>query len=250
MAIHRKKARLGMVIINGDDFGMNEHCTKAIAAAFSEGLITDTTIMANGAYFNEAVALAQSDGFADRIGIHLNITEGTPLTEDIKGFPDFVTNGHFNKRYNHSRELTEAEQKAIYNELTAQIKKLKTAGISITHADSHHYVHNSAHIAPIAERVCREQGISKIRLKRNLCESEDFEYNIRLRENGFITTTYFGKLIDIKTGVVPDDTEILVHPDFDKSGKLIDRRGVEDGYPVGESIPKLKAQLGSYNKLT
>ena len=31
------------VIINADDFGLNEHCSKAIAQAFEEGLITDTT---------------------------------------------------------------------------------------------------------------------------------------------------------------------------------------------------------------
>ena len=37
------------IIINGDDFGMTESCTGAIAAAFGRRLITDTTMTANGA---------------------------------------------------------------------------------------------------------------------------------------------------------------------------------------------------------
>ena len=72
-----------MIIINGDDFGMNRRCSTAIAAAFDKGLITDTTMMANGDCFEYAVALAREKGFFDRIGIHFNLTEGTPLTKGI-----------------------------------------------------------------------------------------------------------------------------------------------------------------------
>ena len=45
------------VIINADDFGLNEHCSLAIAEAFKKGLITDTTMVANGEYFDDAVAV-------------------------------------------------------------------------------------------------------------------------------------------------------------------------------------------------
>ncbi len=58
---------MGRVIINGDDFGMNKRCTLAIAQAFGEGLITDTTIMANGELFDYALSLARQQGFSDRI---------------------------------------------------------------------------------------------------------------------------------------------------------------------------------------
>lgn len=36
------------VIINADDFGQTESCTRAIYEAFQKGLITDTTMVANG----------------------------------------------------------------------------------------------------------------------------------------------------------------------------------------------------------
>jgi len=55
-----------MVIINADDFGMSESCSRAIALAFEKGLVTDTTMMATGDFFDEAVGLAKEQGFLDR----------------------------------------------------------------------------------------------------------------------------------------------------------------------------------------
>jgi chitin disaccharide deacetylase len=45
--------------------------------------------MANTAGFEEACNLAKKYELADRIGIHLNITEGEPLSHDIRAFAAF-----------------------------------------------------------------------------------------------------------------------------------------------------------------
>lgn len=244
-----------MVMINADDFGMNESCSTAIAEAFEKELVTDTTIMANGEFFESAVKLAEERGFADKIGIHLNITEGKPLTDDIKNLPDFVTDGQFNKQYDWGKELSPSEYAAVYRELSAQVEKVINAGIKITHADSHHYIHNAPFIAPIAERVCREHGITKLRLMRNwgdMPESDRLKadsYRDALRSRGFVTTDYFGRLSEAENTALPESIELLVHPDFDKDGNLIDRHGVEGGYPVGGKIPKLNVKLGEYAAL-
>ena len=237
---------MNRVIINGDDFGLSESCTQAIAQALHEGLITDTTMTANGDAFLKAVALAQEEGFVDRIGIHFNITEGEPLTNAIRSCPDFVTDSVFHKNCDRSRALTMLEQDAVYHELCAQVERLRGAGIAITHADSHHYVHNTPNIAPIVMRVCREYGIAKLRLRLNLGEIHDDRavikaYNDSLREQGMITTAYFAKLREMAGAIIPDSTELLVHPDFDRDGVLIDRVGMADGYPVGEPIPDLRS---------
>lgn len=234
-----------MIIINADDFGMNESCSQAIAEAFKRGLVTNTTMMANGGYFGEAVKLAKERGFFDKIGIHLNITEGKPLTEDIKKLPDFVTDGNFNKQYDRARDLSPFECEAIYKELKAQVEKIENAGIIITRADSHHYVHNFPYIAPIAEKVCKEHGITKLRLMRNWGKMSETDrktadsYRDGLRARGFETTDYFGRLSETKDTKLPDSIELLVHPDFDRDGNLIDRHGVEGGFPVGETIEKI-----------
>lgn len=226
------------VIVNADDFALNERCSEAIAEAFRLGLVSDTTMVANGDYLLGAKALAEKYGFADKIGIHFNITEGNPLTKGISGLSDFVTNGRFNKSYDILRKLSPEEETAIYDELRAQVEALLSVGISLTHADSHHYIHNAPYIAPIAARVCEEYGIRKIRLSRT-----DSDFKAWARSRGFITTEHFIRLRDID-GNLPNNTEILVHPDFDKNGALIDRYGVKDGYPFGAEIPDLKKLRG------
>ena len=236
------------VVINADDFGLNEYCSKAIAQAFKEGLITDTTMMATGEYFDDAVVLAKEQGFIDKIGIHLNLTEGEPLTEGIKNCPRFVTDGRFNKGYSRTKKLTGEEKDAIYKELTAQAEKIQKAGIRIAHADSHHHIHTAIFIAPIAVKACKEHGITKMRLHRNLGQINAIKrfvkkrYNRWLRKQGMITTDYFAYPMDIENIEIPDSTEIMVHPDFDKNGVLIDRHGVEDGFPIGDKLPDLRTE--------
>jgi predicted glycoside hydrolase/deacetylase ChbG (UPF0249 family) len=243
-------------IINGDDFGLTASCTAAISQAIMQGRITDTTMVANGTAYDTAAALAREKGFCDRIGIHFNLTEGEPLTGAIRGIPDFVHNGRFHKYYD-GRPLTDAEKHAVYRELSAQIKRIWDAGIAITHADSHHYIHNFTALAPIVLRVCRENGINKIRLSRTFGAEKSAPDpkvlpNEQWRAWDFITTEHFGRLSDV-VDTLPDCTEIMVHPDFDRDGSLIDRHGMADGYPVGDPLPDLVkthgVELISYSEL-
>lgn len=230
------------LIINGDDYGMNKRCSAAIAQAFAEGRITSATMMANGAYFEEAVAMAKERGFADKIGVHFNLTEGAPLTEDIRSLSDFVSGGRFHKQYlNNPRPLSGEEKEAIRRELAAQAERLRQAGIGITHADSHHYIHHGSEIAPLVAQVCQAYGIGRVRLSRTFGAAERAHTvpNSWWRERGFVTTRHFGRLSDVVGIEIPDGTEIMVHPDFDRSGVLIDRVGVADGYPYGEALPCL-----------
>ena len=236
------------VIINADDFGLNEHCSRAIAEAFNRGIVTDTTMMATGEYFDGAVELAKVNAFFGKIGIHFNLTEGVPLTEPILSEPRFVTNGRFNKQYDRNKKLTKSESEAIYAELTAQVKRIKQAKINITHADSHHHIHTGVFVAPIISRICNEQGINKIRLHRNLGSISPLKrffkkrFNEKLRKQGFRTTDYFAYPIDLGAEI-PDNTEIMVHPDFDKDGVLIDRKGKDDnGIPKGKPLTDFKSE--------
>lgn len=231
------------LIINGDDFGLNESCSLAIAEAMQRGLIDRTTMTANGEYFEKAAIIANFLCFTDRVGVHFNLTEGRPLTEEIAEIPDFVTEGRFNKKYlRDPRPLSEKEQAAVFGELSAQAERIKSMDIPLTHADSHHYIHTFVHIAPIVARVCAEQEITSIRINRTFDSpkrpriTEGRASNSLWRERGFETTAHFGRLSDIRGIEPPDDLEIMVHPDYNKRRELIDRTGVEDGFPVGEPL--------------
>lgn len=139
------------VIINADDFGQTESCTRAIYEAFQKGLITDTTMVANGEAMELAFAMAPE--MRGHIGAHLNLTEGPALTPAMRKNAKFVSNGrftdYFKTRSNYFRRLSPQDKQDIYEELTAQMERLIAGGIELTHADSHHHIHWNWMLAPI-----------------------------------------------------------------------------------------------------
>ena len=84
------------IIINADDFGWDKSCSEAILSAFESGYISTATMCVNGAYFEEAVSRVKDSPYRDQIGIHINLTEGRPLTDGIRENPLFCdTDGNF-----------------------------------------------------------------------------------------------------------------------------------------------------------
>lgn len=250
-------------IVNADDFGLTESCTKAIAEAFCKGLISSTTACANGEAIEEAYKIAVENGFLNSVGIHINLTEGAPLTEGMKADPFFCEGGVFRGRINRLKKPSKKTLANLEAEVAAQIERLKAIGFPISHADSHHHIHTSVFLIGTIETVLKRYGIGKIRLHRNLGAIRFYKkivkdrFNKRLRKHGFATTQKMGSLDDLKA--MPDVareylTEIMVHPDFDAQGRLIDRADLENGIPTGRELceiaPYLKDQtLISYGEL-
>ena len=240
----------GKIIINADDFGLTESCSKAIARAFSENLISSTTAMANGEFIEQAYRLACDNGFMDKIGIHINLTEGVPLTESIKSDAFFCENGEFHGHINRLKKPTKKQLEELKEEVIAQVERLKGMGFKISHADSHHHIHTDVFFEKTIKEVLFAYGINKIRLHRNFGDIRFYKkivkklYNDKLHKQGFITTEKMGSMEDlskypdtVKKGV----SEIMVHPDFDKDQKVIDRIDWdEQGYPVGEKLETIK----------
>lgn len=222
---------MNKIIINADDFGLNESRTRAIYDAYQQGLITDTTIVANGDAFDLALDIINKDiEFSKRIGIHFNLTECAPLTDEMKRYSRFTDNGTFNRFFieNNSSfiHLSRHEKEIIYNELTAQIVKVKNAGIEVSHADSHHHVHMGLMLMSIFKKVCKENDIVKIRRRHNVKSMPVIRkmyyaiFNIYLKTNGFRIANFFGDAKDylsVKDGVC----EAMVHPDY-LNGELVD----------------------------
>jgi predicted glycoside hydrolase/deacetylase ChbG (UPF0249 family) len=72
------------VVINADDLAKSSEGDDAILRCFDRRLISSATVMANMPRFGEAIALIHAGGFQDRLGVHLNLTEGFPLTDPIR----------------------------------------------------------------------------------------------------------------------------------------------------------------------
>ena len=67
-------------IINADDFGLSQEVNSAVVQCFRDGTIDRTTLLVNMPQTDAACALAREHGFFDRVGLHINLVEGTPLT--------------------------------------------------------------------------------------------------------------------------------------------------------------------------
>lgn len=233
--------------VNADDFGLNSDVNKAICSAFAKGLINRTTLMANMPFAKEAMDMARENGFADRVGIHLNLTAGRPLTKNMalnREMCDedglFTADFHRNtlKRF----VLSKTTRRDITEELDAQIAKYGELGGSLYHVDSHHHVHTDLSVLSALRPLIQKYGIRSIRLGRNLYHGGNIlmrAYKIYL--NGRLSrinaqkSDFFGSVSDFeafspsKKFVSEKEIEIMVHPMFDGEGNLIDT-----DYPMDE----------------
>lgn len=136
------------VILNADDFGINDDVNSAIVCCFKDGLISNTTIMTNMPNSSDAVSLAKENGFFDCVGLHLNLREGKPMTTGIISDKVFCSKGVFQMNINpmkkyffSSKGLKENEKEHLLEELEAQFRWYISAGFPEKHIDSHQSVH-------------------------------------------------------------------------------------------------------------
>ncbi|MBI3668561.1 MAG: ChbG/HpnK family deacetylase [Acidobacteria bacterium] len=154
------------LVVNADDFGLTEGVNRGIVEAHERGILTSATLLANGEAFESAVALAQRAASLG-VGVHLNLTDGRPVS-DTAAVPSLVNApGCFWGRPGRlavrllSGKIRLAE---VERELRAQIEKVCQAGVVVTHLDGHMHVHMLPAIFPIAIRLARACGIPAMRL--------------------------------------------------------------------------------------
>jgi len=153
------------IIINADDFGLCRGVNKAIVRAYTDGVLTSATIMANMPAAGEAVGLAKKlPGLG--VGVHLNIFEGHPLSDDtcVKCLLD--ADGKFCMSPAKLSLLSVVEGKirnAIRTEFAAQIQWVINNGLKPTHLDSHKHIHTFPVIFSIVCKLAAQFGISAIR---------------------------------------------------------------------------------------
>lgn len=231
------------LFINADDFGLSSPVNKAIVELFDKGLINSTTLMATMPGFDEAVDLAFTHNLTNKIGIHLILTEGIPLTEEIKSI-NFLFKGK--DKYKESRSimifLKKKYQKLIYNEFAAQIEKIQSKNIQITHIDTHHHVHEMYYITKILLDLRKKYNIPSIRILNNMEKSTKiYKWIYRQLINYYIKqkhanySDYFGSRSDFILKLKRDPSlikknniEIMIHPTYNSEGKLIDKTGLNE----------------------
>lgn len=154
------------LIVNADDLGWTEGVNRGIAEAHRQGLVTSTSLLANGRAF--ASALAVSHNFpALGIGVHLNLSDGLPTADAgsvrslLNSAGEFLGGPETLLLRIASRKLSTEE---VEREWDAQIRRVKDAGISPTHLDGHKHVHMLPGLFEVALRLARKHGIGAIRI--------------------------------------------------------------------------------------
>ena len=159
------------LIINADDFGLTAGVNRGVVEAHGHGVVTSTTLMANGSAFAEAVKLTQS---APRLGVgcHLVLVDGSPLltASQIPSLIDSRNEGKDGARFREGLSsftllavlgrLVPAEIEA---EATAQLRKLQSSGITISHLDSHKHTHMFPQVLRPLLRAAKACGVAALR---------------------------------------------------------------------------------------
>jgi chitin disaccharide deacetylase len=157
------------LIVNADDFGLTQGVNRAIVEAHSQGIVTSSTLMANGRAFDDAVQRATS---ATRlsVGCHVVLVDGSPV---LKKKPTATTlanekfdDGRFYETLNgFALRLLRGRINVddIEAEATAQIRKLQAAGIVVSHLDTHKHTHILPRVLRPLLRAARACGVPALR---------------------------------------------------------------------------------------
>lgn len=155
------------LIVNADDFGLTRGVNRAIVEGHEHGVVTSSTLMANGAAFEDAASLARS---APRlsVGCHVVLVDGSPLLDRVQ-VPSLITRpgpARFGDGISEFslRALTgRLNPVHVEAEVIAQIGKLQSAGITVSHLDSHKHTHVFPQVFRPLLRAAQACGVRAIR---------------------------------------------------------------------------------------
>jgi predicted glycoside hydrolase/deacetylase ChbG (UPF0249 family) len=161
------------LIVNADDFGLTENVNRGILDAHREGIVTSTTLLANGMAFDAAAAASKRFHLLG-IGVHLNLTEGVPVAE-ASHIPTLVDRG--GRLYLTPARLWvgistgQVSLSDIETELRAQVAKVFHAGIKPTHFDGHKHVHVLPRVSEVVIGLAHEFRVPAVR-----CPEEQYAH--------------------------------------------------------------------------
>lgn len=142
--------------VMSDDFGMHPAINEGIVKAFTDGLLTDTNIMAPCPAFKEAAALARQHHLP--VGFHATLTCDWDIYrwEPLTAAPSLrAADGCLHDR------VSKAWRNVVYEEalaeLTAQMEAIEAEGIQSTHASYHMGTDRQGRLI----RILREIGTNR-----------------------------------------------------------------------------------------
>jgi hopanoid biosynthesis associated protein HpnK len=157
------------LIVNADDFGLTAGVNRAILETHTNGIVTSTTLMANGPAFLDAVHGAQATPSLS-VGCHVVLVDGTPVSPpDTVDTLVAIRSAEPDRFYSSLSAFAARamlggfDQDQLVAEITAQIRKIQSTGLQVTHLDSHKHAHMFPEILTALIRAARICGVRAIR---------------------------------------------------------------------------------------
>jgi hypothetical protein len=223
------------VIINADDFGITKGVNKAIFDLVDTGILTSTSVMSNMPDYKDVKNLKGKIG----IGVHFNLTIGSPITEACK-VPTLVNE---QKQFLDLSELLrkmkqgKVSKQEVEIELEAQIKRLFDIGIQPDHIDSHESLLKYPFFMRIMKRLAKKYKILAVRTY----SPRKFDYTRLLNPKKLLISLYlaFQKLGWKQEGFhVADKYDSLINIGID------DRMAIEKLREIFQNLPYGVLEIG------
>ncbi len=154
------------LIVTADDFGASLAVNDAVEQAHAQGILTSASLMVAAPAAADAVARARRLP-ALKVGLHLVLTDGTPLLP-ARDIPALVgRDGTFIEpqawagvRY----FFDPAARRQLAAEIEAQFAAFAATGLALDHADAHKHMHLHPTVARLMIAIGRRYGLKALRL--------------------------------------------------------------------------------------
>jgi hopanoid biosynthesis associated protein HpnK len=157
---------LRSLVVNADDLGLTIGVNNGIFDAHDRGILTSASLFADAPETADAIRRARSRPSLG-VGAHLALVDGRPTLPPDR-VPTLVgDDGRFRaswKPFVVACLLGRVALDDVERELTAQIERIRDAGIQLTHLDAHKHVHAFPPIFEIVARLADRFRIPAIRV--------------------------------------------------------------------------------------
>jgi predicted glycoside hydrolase/deacetylase ChbG (UPF0249 family) len=153
------------LIVNAEDFGLAPGVNAGIVEAIEAGSVTSVSVLANAPGLEDALRRASSLTGRVGTGLHFNLTMGAPVSPPaevrslIDGFGRFLPLERLIRR-GVAGGVSPAE---VRLEADAQLMRLVSSGLRITHVDSHRHVHAYPWIRGALAAAAADRGVLLVR---------------------------------------------------------------------------------------
>jgi predicted glycoside hydrolase/deacetylase ChbG (UPF0249 family) len=156
------------VIINADDFGYSSDTVEATLACIEAGLLTSATIMPSAPSTAAALEYAAKRPSGISFGVHLTFV-GDGIEYCVAPRRDVPVLTESDGRLRRARttrlraiaHLMPVDQ--VARELAAQVTAVRSAGVDVSHVDSHKHVHKLPVFQTALRRTLPELAIDRVR---------------------------------------------------------------------------------------